>query len=101
ASLAGTVRQRRASVLFAVPTMYQALVDHEPHHGGLLAGVRLAVCGSAPLTGQLAERLASRLGRTPPVRYGLTATRLHGVHKVAAPPPRSPGNPPPRVPRPP
>ena len=97
ASLAGTVRQRRASVLFAVPTMYQALVDHEPHHGGLLAGVRLAVCGSAPLTGQLAERLASELGRTPLVRYGLTETGLNVSHTLAAPRPGSVGIPLPGV----
>src|SRR5262249_53861053 len=60
---------------------------------GLLAGVRLAVCGSAPLTGQLAERLASELGRTPLVRYGLTETGLNVSHTLAAPRPGSVGIP--------
>jgi acyl-CoA synthetase (AMP-forming)/AMP-acid ligase II len=80
AGLAGAVRAHRATVLFAVPTMYQALVDDGPRHGRLLAGVRLAVCGSAPLTAPLAERLASDLGRAPLVRYGLTETGLNVSH---------------------
>src|SRR5262249_58563932 len=83
ADLAGTVRRHRASVLFAVPTMYQALVDGGPRHRGLLAGVRLAVCGSAPLTAHLAKRFAGELGRTPLVRYGLTETRLHVSHTTS------------------
>jgi malonyl-CoA/methylmalonyl-CoA synthetase len=80
ATLAETVRRHRVSVLFAVPTMYQALVDGGPSHRGLLAGVRLAVCGSAPLTPHLAKRLAGELGRTPLVRYGLTETGLNVSH---------------------
>jgi acyl-CoA synthetase (AMP-forming)/AMP-acid ligase II len=70
----------RATVLFAVPTMYQALLDDGPHQGRLLAGLRLAVCGSAPLTALLAKRLASELGRAPLVRYGLTETGLNVSH---------------------
>jgi len=97
ADLAGTVRRHRASVLFAVPTMYQALVDDGPRHRGLLAGARLAVCGSAPLTALLAKRLASELGRTPLVRYGLTETGLNVSHTVAAPRPGSVGIPLPGV----
>ena len=97
ADLAGTVRRHRASVLFAVPTMYQALVDDGPRHRGLLAGARLAVCGSAPLTALLAKRLASELGRTPLVRYGLTETGLNVSHRLAAPRPGSVGIPLPGV----
>jgi len=93
AGLAGTVRRHRASVLFAVPTMYQALVDDGPRHRGLLAGARLAVCGSAPLTANLAERLARELGHTPLVRYGLTETGLNVSHTPAAPRPGSVGIP--------
>jgi acyl-CoA synthetase (AMP-forming)/AMP-acid ligase II len=80
ATVARTVRRHRASVLFAVPTMYQALLDLGPRPRGLLAGVRLAVCGSAPLTAHLAKRLATELGRTPLVRYGLTETGLNVSH---------------------
>jgi acyl-CoA synthetase (AMP-forming)/AMP-acid ligase II len=83
AGLAGAIRQHRASVLMAVPTMYQALLDDERHHGGLLADVRLAVCGSAPLTADSAERLATELGCAPLVRYGLTETGLNVSHTVA------------------
>jgi len=93
ADLADTVRRHRASVLFAVPTMYQALVDDGPRHRGLLAGARLAVCGSAPLTAELAKRLATELGRTPLVRYGLTETGLNVSHTLAAPRPGSVGIP--------
>jgi acyl-CoA synthetase (AMP-forming)/AMP-acid ligase II len=93
ADLAGTVRRHRASVLFAVPTMYQALLDDGPRHRGLLAGARLAVCGSAPLTAELAKRLAGELGRTPLVRYGLTETGLNVSHTLAAPRPGSVGIP--------
>jgi acyl-CoA synthetase (AMP-forming)/AMP-acid ligase II len=97
AGLAGAVRRHRGTVLFAVPTMYQALVDDEARCGRLLAGVRLAVCGSAPLTTHLAERLASELGRTPLVRYGLTETGLNVSHTLAAPRPGSVGIPLPGV----
>ena len=80
AGLADAVRRHRASVLFAVPTMYQALLDDGQHHARLLAGLRLAVCGSAPLTALLAKRSASELGRAPLVRYGLTETGLNVSH---------------------
>jgi acyl-CoA synthetase (AMP-forming)/AMP-acid ligase II len=80
AGLASAVRRQSATVLFAVPTMYQALLDDGQHHGRLLAGLRLAVCGSAPLTALLAERSAAELGRAPLVRYGLTETGLNVSH---------------------
>jgi acyl-CoA synthetase (AMP-forming)/AMP-acid ligase II len=94
AGLVGAVRRHRATVLFAVPTMYQALLDSADWRDGRpLAGVRLAVCGSAPLTAPLAERLASELGRAPLVRYGLTETGLNVSHTPAAPRPGSVGIP--------
>ena len=100
AGLASAVREHHATVLFAVPTMYQALLDDgqrffnhgptaprstgpdpaAPPKGRLLAGLRLAVCGSAPLTALLAERSATELGRAPLVRYGLTETGLNVSH---------------------
>jgi acyl-CoA synthetase (AMP-forming)/AMP-acid ligase II len=83
AGLAETVRRHRASVLFAVPTMYQALVEElgTPERPPL-AGLRLAVCGSAPLSPFLAERLAPLLGQPPLVRYGLTETGLNVSHTI-------------------
>ena len=81
AGLTETVRQHRASVLFAVPTMYRALLDElGPPERPLLAGLRLAVCGSAPLSPSLAERLIPLLGQLPLVRYGLTETGLNVSH---------------------
>jgi len=122
ADLIETVRAARASVLLAVPAMYQALLnaatgagrwpdaatrpgtsappgasvlpdaatrpgtsappsasvppDAAPHGSGVLSGLRLAVCGSAPLSPALAERLPAVLGQLPLVRYGTTETGL-------------------------
>lgn len=67
----------RASVLFAVPTMYRALLAQQPDGvAPLLGGLRLAVCGSAPLSPDLAERLPALLGTLPLVRYGTTESGL-------------------------
>jgi acyl-CoA synthetase (AMP-forming)/AMP-acid ligase II len=105
ADLIETARAARASVLLAVPTMYQALLDAATGDGrrpdapvppgasvppnvpvpaeatgrgsGVLSGLRLAVCGSAPLSPALAERLPAVLGQLPLVRYGTTETGLN------------------------
>ena len=72
--LAGTVG---ASVLFAVPTIYQALLSQQGIGAApMLGDLRLAVCGSAPLRSELAERLPALLGRLPLVRYGTTESGL-------------------------
>ena len=57
----------------------------------------LAVCGSAPLSPLLAERLTAVLGQPPLVRYGLTETGLDVSHTLAAPRPGSVGIPLPGV----
>ena len=71
-ALIGSIQATDATVLFAVPTIYQALLDH----GGSVPALRLAVCGSAPLSPALAARLPELLGRLPLVRYGTTETGL-------------------------
>jgi malonyl-CoA/methylmalonyl-CoA synthetase len=84
ADLIATVRSESATVLFGVPTSYQALLDSLPGAGGvpppgsvpLLGGLRLAVCGSAPLSPALAARLPALLGQLPLVRYGTTESGL-------------------------
>ncbi len=76
ADLVQTIEQTRASVLFAVPTIYQALVDAEVRADRLRA-LRLAACGSAPLSPALAQRLPRLLGRLPLVRYGTTESGLN------------------------
>jgi acyl-CoA synthetase (AMP-forming)/AMP-acid ligase II len=75
AGLIATVRAGDATVLFGVPATYQALLDCA---GGapLLRGLRLAVCGSAPLGPALAARLPGLLGQLPLIRYGTTESGL-------------------------
>jgi acyl-CoA synthetase (AMP-forming)/AMP-acid ligase II len=75
--LAGTIRDTRASALFAVPTIYQALTDSDAVTPGDFASLRLAVCGSAPLSPALAERLTAAFGHIPLIRYGTTETGLN------------------------
>jgi malonyl-CoA/methylmalonyl-CoA synthetase len=82
ADLVRAAGDTRASALFAVPTIYQALLDAETPAGGL-RDLRLAVCGSAPLSPALAERLPAVLGRLPLIRYGTTESGLDVSNPVA------------------
>ena len=86
--LVAAVADSGASVLMAVPTIYQALADAvQPGEGAgeALRGLRLAVCGSAPLSPELAERLRPLLGRPPLVRYGTTESGLDVSNPLADP----------------
>jgi acyl-CoA synthetase (AMP-forming)/AMP-acid ligase II len=74
--LVRTVTDTRATAMFAVPTIYQALVDSAAVTQPALRALRLAVCGSAPLSPALAVRLAEALGRVPLIRYGTTESGL-------------------------
>ena len=89
ADLVRTAGQARASALFAVPTIYQALAESASAAvAGPIAGLRdlrLAVCGSAPLSPALAERLPAVLGRLPLIRYGTTESGLDVSNPVADP----------------
>ena len=78
ADLVQTAADTRASVLFGVPTIYQALLESPATLAGAggLRDLRLAVCGSAPLSPVLAGRLPAVLGRLPLVRYGTTESGL-------------------------
>ena len=76
AELARTIADTHASALFAVPTIYQALADSAVASGPGLRRLRLAVCGSAPLSPALAGRLTEALGRVPLIRYGTTESGL-------------------------
>jgi malonyl-CoA/methylmalonyl-CoA synthetase len=64
--------RRGASLFFGVPAMYQRLAAHLDVHPADLSGVRLFVCGSAPLPPALFERCAALLGQPPLERYGIT-----------------------------
>ena len=79
ADLIDTGRACGATVLFAVPTIYRALLDTATPGrwpGPALGGLRLAGCGSAPLSPALAGRLPELLGRPPVIRYGTTESGL-------------------------
>jgi len=72
AQLIDTVEGSAATVLFAVPTMYQRLAGLNPSRNRL----RLCISGSAALSREVAEAAARVLGRLPLVRYGTTETGL-------------------------
>ena len=86
ADLMTAVRAVRGTVLFGVPASYQALLGQAGPAGGepRLAGLRLAVCGSAPLSPSLAARLPGLLGQLPLVRYGTTESGLDVSNPLGA-----------------
>ena len=71
----------KATVLFAVPTMYQRLE-------GKAASNRLRLCisGSAPLNRAVADHAGKVLGRVPLVRYGATESGLDTSQVISDPP---------------
>ena len=85
ADLVRTIEETRATVLFAVPTIYQTLMDAGIITAAGRPGLRLAVCGSAPLSPALAERLTAVLGRVPLIRYGTTESGLNVSNPVDDP----------------
>ena len=74
--LCEAVQRERATVVFAVPAMYERLLGWEGFEGADLGSVRLWVSGSAPLAPGVAARLSERLGELPLERYGSTETGL-------------------------
>lgn len=60
------------TMFFGVPSMYQRLCDWLDEHPADLSGVRVFVCGSAPLPPALFERCTKLLGQRPVERYGIT-----------------------------
>jgi acyl-CoA synthetase (AMP-forming)/AMP-acid ligase II len=71
-TLAAALDASGATVLFAVPPMYQRLAGHAPIRNRL----RLCISGSAPLSEPAAREAARVLGHLPLVRYGLTESGL-------------------------
>jgi malonyl-CoA/methylmalonyl-CoA synthetase len=121
AGLIAAAQAGGATVLFGVPATYQALLDSAvgtsaasatvasptaasatapgaPAAGApLLPSLRLAVCGSAPLSPALAARLPGLLGGLPLIRYGTTESGLDVSNPVDAPRPDTVGLPLPGV----
>jgi malonyl-CoA/methylmalonyl-CoA synthetase len=73
-TLGRTLRSEGATVLFAVPTMYERLLDWPGVRPAHFAGLRLATSGSAALSPRTSDALESLLGRRPLERYGCTET---------------------------
>jgi malonyl-CoA/methylmalonyl-CoA synthetase len=64
-----------ATLLFGVPTMYARLAA-SPRLGDL-GRLRLCVCGSAPLTAALFDRIAAGSGQAIVERYGMSETLMN------------------------
>jgi malonyl-CoA/methylmalonyl-CoA synthetase len=89
ATLCAAIRERRATVLFAVPAMYERLDGWDGIGDADLRSLRLAVSGSAPLPAALAERARGWLGQLPLERYGSTEAGLNVSNACDGP--RRPG----------
>jgi malonyl-CoA/methylmalonyl-CoA synthetase len=74
--LCRAIEDAEATVVFAVPAMYERLLGWDGLDGADLGSVRLWVSGSAPLSPRLAERVAAALGELPLERYGSTEAGL-------------------------
>ena len=71
-SLCREVESVRASVLFAVPAMWERLVESGEGELARLADLRLATSGSAPLSPATSDAVHDLIGLRPLERYGLT-----------------------------
>jgi malonyl-CoA/methylmalonyl-CoA synthetase len=76
AKVTAAIAAERATVLFAVPAMYERLHAWAGIRDADLSSLRLAVSGSAPLPAALAQRVEPWLGQLPLERYGSTEAGL-------------------------
>nr|WP_245535384.1 acyl-CoA synthetase [Segniliparus rotundus] len=67
--------QAKATMWFAVPTVWSRIV-REPEHAKALGGARLLVSGSAPLPVPVGLALADLAGQSPVERYGMSETLI-------------------------
>ena len=88
--LCAAIERNRATIVLAVPAMYERLAVWEGFGQAGLETARLWVSGSAPLSPALAETLAEVLGRPPLERYGSTEAGLCVSNPAAGP--RRPGS---------
>lgn len=71
---------RGATMLFGVPTMYNALAEDAAVNietASSLAGARLLISGSAPLPVPIVDRIKHATGQSIVERYGLTETLMN------------------------
>ena len=79
--------RRRASIIFAVPAMWERITS--AYSAVDLPHLRLAISGSAPLPPTLFERIGDVLGMPPLERYGTTESGLNLSNPYDGP--RQPG----------
>lgn len=73
--LCRVMQDERASVLYAVPAIWERLLGFEHFSSDSFASLRLYTSGSAPLSPEMSERIRVALGRERPLeRYGATET---------------------------
>jgi len=74
---AAELRQFRPTIFFGVPTMYIRLLETPPGAAREIGGgVRLFVCGSAPLPAHVLEDFRTLFGHVILERYGMTETLM-------------------------
>lgn len=84
------IEGERATVLLAVPAMYERLVGCQDFRAERLSSLRLMVSGSAPLSPALAARVEEMTGHLPLERYGTTESGLDVSNPYDGP--RRPGS---------
>ena len=67
----------RATVLMGVPTFYTRLLARADFTRELVAGMRLFVSGSAPLSAEPHREFSARTGHAILERYGMTVTNMN------------------------
>jgi malonyl-CoA/methylmalonyl-CoA synthetase len=76
ARLCATIESERATVLFAVPAIYEKLAAWEGIEEADFSSLRLPIAGSSALSPALARRASSLLGQDVLERYGSTESGL-------------------------
>ena len=76
--VAAWFRDHRPTLFFGVPTMYHRLLQLPPEDARAIgAGMRLFVCGSAPLPAPVMAAFQERFGHTILERYGMSETLMN------------------------
>ena len=75
--LCAAIESERATVLFAVPAIYEQLAAWEGIEDADFSSLRLAVSGSSALSPALARKVSSLLGQDVLERYGSTESGLN------------------------
>lgn len=73
-ALLGLVEAERVTHLLAVPTIFNALVNHPEHATRDLSSLKEAIIGGAPASPTLVDAIERELGCTAIVGYGLSET---------------------------